>query len=169
MLSDSPIFSVLPAADLARAKAFYTQTLGLSVQFESEAGVGFTAGSGAMLFIYPYGQTKAEHTTAGFMVADVESVVAELRAKGLKFEEYDLPGLTFEPLPDARKFEFGTRDWGLYAGLAEGIRFANQAGIEDIEARNLALAARMKGRLADIPGLIEGASDPRSDGRAVGV
>ena len=93
MLSDNPIFPVLPAADLARAKAFYTQTLGLSVQFESEAGVGFTAGSGAMLFIYPYGQTKAEHTTAGFMVADVESVVAELRAKGLKFEEYDLPGL----------------------------------------------------------------------------
>ena len=93
MLSDNPIFPVLPAADLARAKAFYTQTLGLSVQFESEAGVGFTAGSGAMLFIYPYGQTKAEHTTAGFMVADVESIVAELRAKGLKFEEYDLPGL----------------------------------------------------------------------------
>ena len=93
MLSDNPIFPVLPAADLARAKAFYTQTLGLSVRFESEAGVGFTAGSGAMLFIYPYGQTKAEHTTAGFMVADVESVVAELRAKGLKFEEYDLPGL----------------------------------------------------------------------------
>ena len=93
MLSDNPIFPVLPAADLARAKAFYTQTLGLSVQFESDAGVGFTAGSGAMLFIYPYGQTKAEHTTAGFMVADVESVVAELRAKGLKFEEYDLPGL----------------------------------------------------------------------------
>ena len=93
MLSDNPVFPVLPAADLARAKAFYTQTLGLSVLFESDAGVGFTAGSGAMLFIYPYGQTKAEHTTAGFMVADVESVVAELRAKGLKFEEYDLPGL----------------------------------------------------------------------------
>ena len=93
MLSDNPIFPVLPAADLARAKAFYTQTLGLSVQFESEAGVGFTAGSGAMLFIYPYGQTKAEHTTAGFLVADVESVVAELRAKGLTFAEYDLPGL----------------------------------------------------------------------------
>ena len=93
MLSDNPIFPVLPAADLARAKAFYTQTLGLSVQSESEAGVGFTAGSGALLFIYPYGQTKAEHTTAGFMVTDVESVVAELRAKGLKFEEYDLPGL----------------------------------------------------------------------------
>jgi catechol 2,3-dioxygenase-like lactoylglutathione lyase family enzyme len=93
MLSDHPIFPVLPAADLARAKAFYTETIGLSVQFESEAGVGFTAGNGTMLFVYPYGKTKAEHTVAGFLVSDVEAVVADLRAKGLTFEEYDMPGL----------------------------------------------------------------------------
>ena len=93
MLSDSPIFPVLPAADLARAKAFYTETLGLSIQFESEGGVGFTAGNGTMLFIYPYGKTKAEHTVAGFLVADVVAEVASLRAKGVTFEEYDMPGL----------------------------------------------------------------------------
>jgi L-cysteine/cystine lyase len=66
---------------------------------------------------------------------------------------YDLAGLTFEPFPDARKFEFGTRDWGLYAGLAEGIRFANRTGIQGIEARNLKLAAQMKRRVDDISGL----------------
>ena len=93
MLSDNPIFPVLPAADLARAKAFYTDILGLTVQFEAEQGIGFTSGGGAMLFVYPHGETRAVHTVAGFLVPDLASVVAELQAKGIVFEDYDMPGL----------------------------------------------------------------------------
>lgn len=93
MLNGSSTFPVLPAADLLRAKAFYADTLGLTIAFEAEGGVAFTAGNATMLFIYPYGNTKAEHTVAGFMVDDLESTVAGLRAKGVTFEDYDMPGL----------------------------------------------------------------------------
>jgi catechol 2,3-dioxygenase-like lactoylglutathione lyase family enzyme len=102
MLNDSSTFPVLPAADLARATAFYRETLGLTVAFEAEGGVAFTAGNGTMLFIYPHGATKAEHTVAGFMVDDLDSTVAGLRAKGVAFEEYDMPGLkTVDGIADA--------------------------------------------------------------------
>jgi catechol-2,3-dioxygenase len=102
MLTDASAFPVLPAADLARATAFYRDTLGLAVAFEAEGGTALAAGNGTMLFIYPHGATKAEHTVAGFMVADLDAVVAGLRAKGVTFEEYDMPGLkTVDGIADA--------------------------------------------------------------------
>jgi catechol 2,3-dioxygenase-like lactoylglutathione lyase family enzyme len=102
MLSESSTFPVLPAADLARATAFYRDVLGLTVAFEAEGGTAFTAGSGTMLFIYPHGPTKADHTVAGFMVADLDTVVAGLRANGVAFEDYDMPGLkTVDGIADA--------------------------------------------------------------------
>jgi catechol 2,3-dioxygenase-like lactoylglutathione lyase family enzyme len=101
MLSESSAFPVLPA-DLARAIAFYRDTLGLTVAFEAEGGVALTAGNGTMMFIYPHGDTKAEHTVAGFMVADIGTVVADLRPKGVAFQEYDMPGLkTVDGIADA--------------------------------------------------------------------
>jgi catechol-2,3-dioxygenase len=102
MINESSAFPVLPAADLTRATAFYRDTLGLTVAFEAEGGVAFTAGNGTMLFVYPHGATKAEHTVAGFMVADLEATVAELQAKGVTFEQYDMPGLkTVDGIADA--------------------------------------------------------------------
>jgi catechol 2,3-dioxygenase-like lactoylglutathione lyase family enzyme len=93
MISEPSVFPVLAAADLARATAFYRDTLGLTVALETEGGVAFTAGNGTTLFVYPHGASKAEHTVAGFMVADLEANVAELQAKGVIFEQYDMPGL----------------------------------------------------------------------------
>ena len=93
MVANASVYPVLPAEDLARAKSFYVDKLGLKVEYESEAGVGLSAGGGTQVFIYPYGKTKAEHTTASFQVADAEAAVRELRSKGIVFEEYDLPGL----------------------------------------------------------------------------
>lgn len=84
---------ILPAEDMARAKAFYTEKLGLSVLMENGEGIGFGAGGGTMIFVYPYGKTKAEHTAAGFNVADCEAAVKELRAAGVAIEDYDFPGL----------------------------------------------------------------------------
>ncbi len=93
MLSDAMVGPILPAEDMARAKAFYTGKLGLSVLLESAEGTAFGAGNGTMIFVYPYGKTKAEHTVAGFNVTDAEATVKELRAAGVVFEDYDLPGL----------------------------------------------------------------------------
>ena len=84
---------VLPAEDMARAKAFYTGKLGLSVMFESESGAAFQAPDGTGVFVYPHERTLATHTAAAFVVDDVTAVVRELRGRGVTFEDYDLPGL----------------------------------------------------------------------------
>ena len=93
MLGNASVAAILPAADMARAKTFYTDTLGLTLVNESPGGVVMSAGNGTQLFIYPYGDTKAEHTVAGFQVTDVDAEVRDLRAKGVAFENYDMPGL----------------------------------------------------------------------------
>ena len=93
MLSDAPFVAVLPASDMERAKAFYSNKLGMKVVEESPGGVVFESGSGSQFLVYPYGPTKAEHTVAGFRVKDAVAEINALKAKGVVFEEYDLPGL----------------------------------------------------------------------------
>ena len=82
-----------PQRDIARAKAFYVEKVGLTVEFENDGGVLLNAGGGTQLFIYPFGKPTAQNTVAGFQVSDIEAVVNKLRSKGVSFEEYDLPGL----------------------------------------------------------------------------
>lgn len=91
MLGDKFVATALPVADLDRAASFYEEKLGLKRQSEFEGGVSFEAGEGTGLFLYQRGPTKADHTVAGFRVDDVEKEVGELRAKGVEFEEYDIP------------------------------------------------------------------------------
>jgi predicted enzyme related to lactoylglutathione lyase len=93
MLSDKKVSAVLPAVDLNRAKQFYTARLGLSVEWERPAGVLFAAGQGTSIFMYQRAATRAEHTVASFWVDDIEAEMADLRKRGVTFEEYDVPGL----------------------------------------------------------------------------
>jgi hypothetical protein len=59
-----------------------------------EGGVRFDAGKGTFFWLYPSGFAGTNKATAlGFEVADVEKAVDELTAKGITFEQYDLPGL----------------------------------------------------------------------------
>jgi hypothetical protein len=53
----------------------------------------FGAGEGTMLYVYQRGPTKADQTVASFKVENIEAHVKELRAKGVKFEEYDIPAM----------------------------------------------------------------------------
>lgn len=97
MLSSAPISPTLPATDIERAKAFYKDKLGLQEAAAQEpGGVTFDCGGGTKLYIYQRGPVKVEHTLASFMVADLESEMAELRGRGVVFEEYDFPGLKTE-------------------------------------------------------------------------
>ncbi len=84
---------VLAAEDLARAKAYYTEKLGFSVMFESPEAVALELKDGSMWVLYPHERTKASQTVVGFMVDDLAAEMKELRGKGVKFEEYDQPGL----------------------------------------------------------------------------
>jgi len=94
MLKDAPITAYVPCSDLPRARRFYEQKIGLVPGDENPGGIIYKCGKGTVFFLYKTafaGTNKA--SCAFFQVADVEKEVAELRAKGVTFEEYDLPGL----------------------------------------------------------------------------
>ncbi len=94
MLSNSMVAPALPAVDLKRARKFYEGTLGLKVVMEDPSpGIMLQCGQGTMMYVYQRAKTKAAHTVASFKVDDIEAEMKELRAKGVKFEEYDMPGL----------------------------------------------------------------------------
>lgn len=97
MIKDKRSHTTLPAADLARAKKFYEQKLGLKPVTESPNGIFYVTGGGTRFILYPTpNPERAGHTQIGFSVEDIESEVAALQAAGVKFEEYDFPGLKTE-------------------------------------------------------------------------
>src|SRR3712207_8889625 len=85
----------IPAADIDRAKAFYADKLGLSPSSEPVPGyLRYETSDGTSFNIYQteYAGT-AGHTIAQIHVADVEQEVGDLKAKGVTFEVYDMPGV----------------------------------------------------------------------------
>jgi predicted enzyme related to lactoylglutathione lyase len=93
MLRAAPIRAYIPVSDLSRARNFYEKTLGLRPKEEYAGGVIYECG-GAEVFMYPTknaGTSKASQ--AFWQVRDVEAEVAELKARGVVFEEYDMPGI----------------------------------------------------------------------------
>lgn len=90
-LGEAPVAATLSAVDIKRAKKFYPDVLGLKLISEDAQGIMFGAGKGTRLFLYERGPTRVDHTVASFDVSNIEAHVKEMRAKGVKFEEYDVP------------------------------------------------------------------------------
>ncbi len=88
MLANMPITATIPVVDLDRAKNFYGQTLGLKPVKQDEFGATFEAGHGCQLYIYLRAASKADHTLASWTVDDIYAEVADLKSKGVTFEEY---------------------------------------------------------------------------------
>jgi predicted enzyme related to lactoylglutathione lyase len=97
MLNDSVVTANIPAADLERARSFYADILGLTPASENPGGLVFQTAGGTAFFLYETAFAgQAGHTIAQWHVADVEAEVLALQAKGLQFEHYDMPGVTWE-------------------------------------------------------------------------
>jgi predicted enzyme related to lactoylglutathione lyase len=93
MLKNQPLMTTLPATDLTRTKKFYEDKLGLET-VESNNGLIISAGNGNIISVYQRETpTKADHTVLTFEVKKIESEIAELEKKGVKFEDYNLPNL----------------------------------------------------------------------------
>lgn len=93
-LASAPAYAVLPAESIDRARAFYRDVLGLPLQDYPEARQFIAqAGSGTRVLVYERPRTTAEQTTLGFQVPQLDKTMAELRERGVRFEEYDQPGL----------------------------------------------------------------------------
>lgn len=92
MLQDSPMHSYLPAADVARAREFYVGTMGFAPSAEQAGGVIYDFGQGTACFLYPTPNAGTSKASQAFWhVEDIESEVAELKARGVRFEHYDIP------------------------------------------------------------------------------
>ena len=96
MLRNAPIRAYIPVSDVSRARKFYEDIVGLKPGEEYAGGVIYECG-GTEVFMYPTpnaGTSKASQ--AYWQVDDVEAEAAELKARGVKFEEYDMPGMTMK-------------------------------------------------------------------------
>ena len=98
MLNSASVTANIPAADLGRARTFYADKLGMTPSQEMEGVVlVYRTAAGSTFSVY---QTefagKAGHTIAHWHVDDVDATVRDLRAKGVAFERYDLPGVDWD-------------------------------------------------------------------------
>jgi catechol 2,3-dioxygenase-like lactoylglutathione lyase family enzyme len=111
MFADREATAMIPASDFARAKAWYADKLGFAPQQEmpDNMGASYVLGGGLKAFLYPtqYAGT-AQHTLLSFKSTDLVADMKDLRAKGVQFLDYDLPGLktvdglaTFGPVKNA--------------------------------------------------------------------
>jgi catechol 2,3-dioxygenase-like lactoylglutathione lyase family enzyme len=92
MLTGTQVTCMLPVKDLARARRFYEDSLRLEAIGQRPDGkfVYRCGGTEIALFPKPEG-TKAEHTALSFAVPDIRAAIAELKGRGVAFEDYDLP------------------------------------------------------------------------------
>ena len=93
MLADSQVATRLPANNLERARRFYSEKLGLEPAEERPGGLCYRCGPGYFALFESAGAASGTHTQMGWEVVDLEATVAVLRARGVVFEDYDLPGL----------------------------------------------------------------------------
>jgi catechol 2,3-dioxygenase-like lactoylglutathione lyase family enzyme len=93
VLEDSNVATRIPAKDLERAKAFYADKLGLTPIEERPGGARYRCGDSYFALFESAGAASGAHTQMAWEVDDIEATVAELRRRGVVFEEYDLPGL----------------------------------------------------------------------------
>ena len=88
MFQNTKAFSGFSVDDLKKAKAFYSQTLGLKVS-EMPEGLQLHIANGNNVFIYPKpNHTPATFTILNFPVDDIEQAVSELGKRGVRFEHY---------------------------------------------------------------------------------
>jgi catechol 2,3-dioxygenase-like lactoylglutathione lyase family enzyme len=98
VLTEARIMAIVPTTDLERAKAFYGETLGLNEVPASTPGrwAIYRCGGDTLLEVYERSTVDAEHTLASWEVSDVRAAVDELRERGVRFEDYDLPTIKTE-------------------------------------------------------------------------
>jgi catechol 2,3-dioxygenase-like lactoylglutathione lyase family enzyme len=94
MFEPRSVATRLPAQDLNRAKAFYADKLGLEPSEERPGGLLYRCAGGEFALYQSAGASPGSFSQMGWTVDDIEATVAELRRRGVIFEEYDLPGLT---------------------------------------------------------------------------
>jgi catechol-2,3-dioxygenase len=94
MLAEHPIDPMILATDLARAREFYRDRIGLEIEIENEDFLTFRCGGDSRLVVTRSSTGTSEpQTKASWRVGDLAAEVAELRSRGVEIESYDEPWL----------------------------------------------------------------------------
>ena len=97
MLGTNSATATVAVRNLAKAKPFYSETLGLKqIDAEGEEAVVYATGSGKMIVYRSEYAGTNKATAVTWTVADVDGLVRELKGKGVTFEHYDMPMMTHE-------------------------------------------------------------------------
>jgi extradiol dioxygenase family protein len=97
MLGDNNAVATVAVRDLAKAKKFYGDVLGLKPLPSTEKEVAnYQAGKNALLVYTSQFAGSNKATAVTWSVDDVEAIARALKAKGVAFEHYDMPGMTIK-------------------------------------------------------------------------
>jgi catechol 2,3-dioxygenase-like lactoylglutathione lyase family enzyme len=91
-LGAAHVVTKIPAQDLGRARRFYRERLGLEPIEERTGGLRYMCGTTEFHIFASSGKASGGSTQMGFEVDDLDQVVADLRARGLEFATFDMPG-----------------------------------------------------------------------------
>jgi catechol 2,3-dioxygenase-like lactoylglutathione lyase family enzyme len=95
VLGDNDAMATIAVKNLAAARKFYEGTLRLKpVHTEGTEAVAYKSGSSQVLVYHSQYAGTNKATAATWIVDDVEGLVKDLKAKGITFEHYDMPGVT---------------------------------------------------------------------------
>ncbi|MDB4870722.1 MAG: glyoxalase-like protein [Gemmatimonadales bacterium] len=95
MLGEFDALATIAVKSLAIARKFYEGKLGFkAVHTEGDQAVTYKSGKSQLLVYQSQFAGTNKATAATWMVKDVEGLVKDLKAKGIAFEHYDMPGVT---------------------------------------------------------------------------
>jgi catechol 2,3-dioxygenase-like lactoylglutathione lyase family enzyme len=94
VLGDLGVHPTIPANDIDRAQRFYEGTLGLPPGRRTPGGFVYGCPDGTWFLLYATAAAgTAEHTVMAWTTPDIEKEVADLKERGVVFEEYDTPAI----------------------------------------------------------------------------
>lgn len=92
MLADHLVFPILLSRDLAESRTFYHDRLGLEILRDDEERIIFRCGAGSQLAVTRSSTGTADRQTQlAWRVPDLRAELADLRARGIRIEEYEEP------------------------------------------------------------------------------
>src|SRR5690348_3106897 len=122
-LSSAHAVTKLPAQDLERARTFYRDKLGLEPVEERAGGLRYLCGPTEFHLFSSAGEPSGASTQMAFEVEDLEATLAELRARGLTFERFEMPGFEVDGDTIVAPNNYpskGTRELGTFFYDSEG-------------------------------------------------
>lgn len=96
MLDNAKFLATVAVSDMEKAKEFYEGKLGLQRDAENPRGVTYKTGGGNLFVYQSPSAGTGQASVATWELDEIDGLVATMKAKGIKFEQYDMPGATWE-------------------------------------------------------------------------